>query len=250
MFGRHALVAGVLAAIAVSFATPASAADLLTPTGGKGQLVLEQIAGFRAGGAPGPGASGVSFAGFIGFNYGRYSQDNAAGGYTANNYTSFWVAPSADFFVIDHLSIGGLVELSLTSSSDDVKQNTNAPVQNLSRPTTTNFTILPRIGWMFPIGDRFGIWPRIGAGYASRQIAVGYKDPNHPNDNPKLSFSGFVLDGDVSFIFRVNETFFINLTPEFTFLPGSASGTVGSVSTSFDASYTSFSILGGIGVIL
>lgn len=242
MFGRHALVAGVLAAIAVSFATPASAADLLTPTGGKGQLVLEQIAGFRAGGAP--GGSGFTFAGFLGFNYGRYSQDNPLGGYSATNYTSFWVAPSADFFVIDHLSIGGLVELSLTSSSFDVKQTPTAPVVNTSLPTTTNFTILPRVGWMFPIGDRFGIWPRIGAGFASRQTSSA-RDPND-----KTTFSGFVLDGDVSFILRVNETFFINLTPEFTFLPGSASVTNGVQTTSVSASYTSFSILGGIGVIL
>ncbi|HEX7604382.1 MAG TPA: hypothetical protein VF316_22340, partial [Polyangiaceae bacterium] len=167
MLVRHAIVAGVLAAIAVSFATPASA-ELLTPTGGKGQLVLEQIAGFRAGGAAGPGSSGVSYAGFLGFNYSRYSQNSGdpQGGYTAYRYTSFWIAPSADFFPIDHLSIGGLLELSTTSSSLDDKQTATAPVQNISLPTTTNFTILPRVGWMFGIGDRFGIWPRVGAGYA------------------------------------------------------------------------------------
>jgi hypothetical protein len=241
MFGRHAFVAGALAVIAVSFATPASA-ELLTPTGGKGQLVLEQIAGFRAGGAP--GGSGISFAGFLGFNYGRYTQDNGQGGYTANNYTSFWVAPSADFFPIDHLSIGGLLELSMTSSSFDQKQTSTAPVVNTSLPTTTNFTILPRVGWMFGIGDRFGIWPRVGAGYASRQTA-STRDPND-----KTTFSGFVLDADVSFILRVNETFFVNLTPEFTFLPGSASVTNGTITSSVSASYTSFSVLGGIGVIL
>lgn len=244
MSARHLIVAGVLAAIAVSFATPASAGDLLTPTGGKGQLVLEQVAGFRAGGAP--GGSGISFAGFLGFNYGRYSQDhtNGQGGYTATNYTSFWIAPSADFFVIDHLSLGGLLELSTTSSSVDDKQTATAPVQNISLPTTTNFTILPRVGWMFGIGDRFGIWPRVGAGYASRQTASG----QNPND--KTTFSGFVLDADVSFILRVNETFFVNLTPEFSFLPGSASVTNGPLTTSVSASYTSFSVLGGIGVIL
>ena len=244
MFGRHVFAAGVLAAIAASFATPASAAELLTPTGGKGQLILEQVAGFRAGGAP--GGSGFSFAGFLGFNYGRYSQDNvnAQGGYTATNYTSFWVAPSADFFPIDHLSLGGLIELSYTSSSFDAKQTATAPVINTSLPTTTNFTILPRVGWMFALGDRFGIWPRVGAGYASRQTTSA-RDPND-----KTTFSGFVLDADVSFILRVNETFFINLTPEFTFLPGSASVTNGVITSSVSASYTSFSVLGGIGVIL
>jgi len=242
MFARHAFVAGALAATAVSFATPASSAELLTPTGGKGQLILEQVAGFRAGGAP--GGSGISFAGFLGFNYGRYSQDNAQGGYTSTSYTSFWVAPSADFFPIDHLSIGGLIELSLTSSSFDNKQTPTSAVQTISLPTTTNFTILPRVGWMFPIGDRVGIWPRVGAGYASRQTASS-RDPND-----KTTFSGFVLDADVSLIIRVNETFFVNLTPEFTFLPGSASVTNGVLTSSVSASYLSFSVLGGIGVIL
>jgi len=241
MFARHAIVAGVFAAIAASFATPASA-ELLTPTGGKGQLVLEQVAGFRAGGAGGPGASGVTFAGFLGFNYSKYSQDDNNGGYTAYRYTSFWVAPSADFFVIDHLSIGGLIELSTTSSVRDRKQNANAGVLSEDQPTTTNFTILPRIGWMFPIGDRFGIWPRVGAGYASRQTAF---DPV-----TKTTFSGFILDADVGFILRVNETFFVNLTPEFSFLPGSASVTNGPQTFSVSASYMSFSVLGGIGVIL
>ena len=242
MLVRHAIVAGVLAAIAVSFATPASA-ELLTPTGGKGQLVLEQVAGFRAGGAAGPDSSGLSYAGFLGFNYSKYSQDdNTGGGYTAYRYTSFWIAPSADFFVIDHLSIGGLIEVSTTSSVRDRKDNANAGVSSTDQPTTTNFTILPRVGWMFGIGDRFGIWPRVGAGFASRQTAI---DPN-----TKTTFSGFILDADVSFILRVNETFFVNLTPEFSFLPGSASVTNGPNTLSVSASYMSFSVLGGIGVIL
>jgi len=54
----------------------------------------------------------------------------------------------------------------------------------------------------------------------------------------------------VSLIIRVNETFFVNLTPEFTFLPGSASVTNGVLTSSVSASYLSFSVLGGIGVIL
>ena len=47
-----------------------------------------------------------------------------------------------------------------------------------------------------------------------------------------------------------NETFFAGLTPEFTFIPGSTTTSAGNVSASVSSSALSFSVLGGIGVIL
>lgn len=238
-------VIGAVVAASTFFAAKSASADLLTPLGGRGQLVIQQIAGFRAGGAASPSGGGFSYSGILGFNYSRYSEGVVgAGSDTSNNYafTSFWIAPSADFFPIDHLTIGGLIEVSATLNSLDRKiAGVN---QSVDLPTTVNFTILPRIGWMFAFGDRFAIWPRVGAGFASKQfVSTGAAAT-------KTTFSGFVLDVDTTFLFRFNETFFAGLTPEFTFIPGSTTTSAGAVSASVSSSALSFSVLGGIGVIL
>ncbi len=245
MIGRASVA--VLASIAVAAVVPsAHAADLVTPTGGRGQFVLDQISGFRASSAPGTNGS-FSYSGFIGFSYSHFSVDhgNPPGGYDAYNYTSFWLAPSLDYFVVEHLSVGALVEISTTSASRDTQDQVNARVVTTPLPATLNITLLPRVGYMIPIGDwhngRFAIWPRIGAGYASRQYTVS---------DAKLTFSGFELNADVGFLLRVNETFFLKIAPEFVWIPGSVSTTVANVAVSNTASNVTFQVLGGIGVLL
>lgn len=237
------IAAGVVLAGSALFASESVAhADLLTPLGARGQFVMSQMSGFRAGTAANPGGGGFSYSGILGFNYSSYSQatPGAADASTSYSFTSFWFAPSADFFPIDHLTIGGLFEISATLNSRTAKLNGNSITTDL--PTTVNFTILPRVGWMFAIGDRFAIWPRVGAGYMSRQYAG--------TNDTKFTFAGFVLDVDTTFLLRINETFFAGLTPEFTFVPGSATQTSGANSASASASAISFSVLGGIGIIL
>jgi hypothetical protein len=166
----------VLASVAAfTGASSAFAADLVTPTGGKGQFVFDQISGFRASAAPSPNGA-FSYSGMVGFAFSKFSYDNfdGGGGNVSYTYTSFWLAPSLDWFPIDHLSIGGMVEISTTSASRADKPTANAATRTVDLPTTTNFTLLPRIGYMIPIGGetgRFAIWPRVGAGYASRQFA-------------------------------------------------------------------------------
>jgi hypothetical protein len=239
------IVLGIaLGAASMAFASSADA-ELLTPLGGRGQLVIQQVAGFRAGTAASPSGGGFSYSGLVGFNYSSYTQTQPGATDASDTYgfTSFWIAPSADFFPIDHLTIGGLVEFSVTMNS--LTRKVAAGSQSVDLPTTLNFTILPRIGWMFALGDRFAIWPRIGAGFASKQFAS-----SNANVTSKFTFAGFVLDVDTTFLFRFNETFFAGLTPEFTFIPGSTTYSVNNTSTSASASAISFSVLGGIGVIL
>lgn len=242
---RSQIVLGLALGAASTLLGSTAKADLLTPLGGRGQFVMQQVAGFRAGTAASPAGGGFSYSGLIGFNYSSYTQTVPGTADSSDTYgfTSFWIAPSADFFPIDHLSIGGLLEFSLTANS--LTRKVAGATQSVDLPTTLNFTILPRVGWMFAIGDRFAIWPRIGAGYASKQFAN-----SNGNNTSKFTFAGFVLDVDTTFLFRFNETFFAGLTPEFTFIPGSATYSVNNTSQSASASAISFSVLGGIGVIL
>jgi hypothetical protein len=242
------LTAAAVAAALVLFLTPSTASaqhSLMTPLGGRGQLALDQLGGFRVGAVSG----GVSYAGPLGFSTQRYSSaDYNNGRNSVLNYTTFWVAPAFDYFVIDHLSIGGLVELSTTSGTVDLPINNSGATQNFNLPTTTNFTLLPRIGYMIPLAnDRIGIWPRAGLGYASRQAANG-----NVNNQSKETFSSVIASVDVGFLFRLNETFFLRAAPEMTFsLGGSHSSTDNAGrSVSANASFFQFGIVTGIGVLL
>ena len=212
--------------------------ELLTPLGNKGTLSIDQLSGFRI-----SAIGGISYAGPIGFAIQSFGEKDAVGtGKTTLNTTSIWIAPSADFFVIDHLSIGGVIEVISTSSSVDTQANANAGTVTTNLPATTAITFLPRVGWMFGITDRFGIWPRIGLGYGSR----GSVD----NNGRKDTVSGFLTDLDVGFVYRINENFFFRAAPQVTLgLGPSHSVTVGGTTFSNDASLFQFAGVAGFGAM-
>ena len=234
-----------LAASTAIFAAGTAKADITPPSTGMGdkmQLWIDQISGFRV-----SATGGVNYYGPIGFSVTSVEQDEfapAVNTTTTVHQTTFWLAPSADIFVIDHLSVGGLIEFSTTSSSSDFNQN--GTVQTTQNPTTTNFTFLPRAGWLFGLSDRFGIWPRLGIGYASRQT-----DNQNGNLFVRDSIQGVILDLDVGFIFRLTDSFFLKAAPELSFLPGgSHSETINNTSSSANANAFQFAGVTGIGAIL
>jgi len=217
--------------------------DLLSPSGGRGQLAIDSLMGFRIG-----AFTGISYAGPLGFSTQSYNEHNVTNNdaEATTHLTTFWFAPAADYFIIDHLSVGGLIEVSTTSGS--VK--TKAPASggggtvetDTDRPTTTAFTFLPRVGYMIPITSRFAIWPRGGIGYASRQDAVGQN---------KNTFSALIFAADVPCLFRINETFFVSAAPELTFsVGGKHSLDAGNQTQSADASFIQFGVTTGLGVLL
>src|SRR5512140_1434097 len=95
--------------------------ELLNTMGAKHTLSIEQVAGFRV------NASGFSYAGPIGFATQSATETQFGnGGDVTVKTTSFWFAPSADFFVIDQLSLGGVIELTTQSQSVTTNPNPNA----------------------------------------------------------------------------------------------------------------------------
>jgi hypothetical protein len=238
----------VLALLAYGGTAKAQGRDLLTPLGGKGQLAIDQVSGFRVGPfIPGGGPS-VTYYGPIGLAVQRYSEAGPnVQGNDVFNTTTIWFAPSLDVFVINHLSIGGMIEIAYTSGSSSVPDPRNPSVTTSSSiPSQTDFTILPRVGYLFAIGQRFGIWPRGAIGYASRQYTDTTTMPSG-----RETFRGLILDFDVGAIFRVNETFFLRLAPEVAFLPAGAHATTAdNVTVSQSANLFQFTLTGGIGVFL
>jgi hypothetical protein len=221
----------------------AAAQHELPTMGGKGTLSIDQVSGFRV-----SSVGGLTYEGPLGFSIQRYSNTPfpPGGPDTVYHYTNFWLAPSADIFVIDHLSIGGLIEFVSTSSSVDIPQP-NGAVLSTPLPGTTSFTLLPRIGYLIPLGERFGIWPRGGIGFGSRQTNAG-----NPNNPTRQTFSGALLDFDVGFVIRVNETFFIRAAPEITFSLGASHSDVDNrgITESANAGFFQFAGVAGIGVFL
>ncbi|HVJ92331.1 MAG TPA: hypothetical protein VM580_21170, partial [Labilithrix sp.] len=119
--------------------------------------------------------------------------------------TSLWLAPSADIFVTEHLSVGGLIEISHTWGAAE------GGGKRLELPSTTSMTFLPRVGFYVPFNDRIGLWPRAGFGYASVESVSFLSTGSAPT---RETFSAMILDVDLSLVYRFGETFFLRTGPE------------------------------------
>lgn len=235
--------AAVLGALTLSSGS-AEARDLLVAPGAKGQLAFDQISGFRA-----TSLDGVGYAGLFGARWDRQSTDIAAGGKRTFKSLSLWLAPSADYFVIDHLSLGGAVELTRTSTSVESPVDANPNVtRTVDLPTTLGFSIVPRVGYLIAPTNRIGIWPRLGIGYFLKQQI----DENaNAAASTRASFSGVVFDLDVGLLFRVTEELFLRAAPELAFsVAGSRSAETNNGKISTDASFLQVGLSAGVGVLI
>jgi hypothetical protein len=236
------LLAPASALALVLAASPASAQPApTTDAGQRGSLVFDDISGFRA-----STLGGIGYAGPIGVSFQSLNEavvGGANGDSTTYHYTNFWFAPSVDVFVIDHLSVGGLVELAVTSASVDQNTAANNTTVSTSLPTTLDVTVLPRVGWLFDVNRRFAIWPRVGLGWAERQNSA----TNINNTNATDTFSAFIFEADCGFLYRVTPDWFLRAAPDLTIGPGSHSLGNGNTQTSANATLVSFAVTGGFG---
>lgn len=66
--------------------------------------------------------------------------------------------PAADYFIVDHFSVGGVIGLSLTAASG---------------ATATNFIIEPRAGYQLALMPKLDLWPRLGLQLTTGDAALG-----------------------------------------------------------------------------
>ena len=185
MFARLlGLVVGL--AVLLSMKEARAERDLIVPFHEGGHVVLDQLAGLRL------STSGFTYAAPVGIAV-RSTKDTST--------TDIWFSPSADFFVTDHLSVGGLVSI----------DHGWGKIGDVDLPGTTSMTFLPRLGFYVPFGDRIGLWLRAGVGYASTQQASFLTAGGAPTTT---TFRSMVLDIDASVVYRFNETFFMKGGPE------------------------------------
>jgi len=232
----------VLLALAALLAPRAARAerDLIVPFHEGGHLVFDQLAGVRLG-----AASGVSYAGPIGVSFQQAKADSFTPGApaAASRTTTLWLAPSADVFVTDHLSVGGLVEVSHTFGSV-----TSPSGAQIALPGSTSMSFVPRVGFYVPIGDRFGVWPRVGFGYARSQGIAFAAAGGAP---VRETTQAMLLEADLALVYRFDETFFLRAGPSVSLTLGGRREQEGDgAMAAADASTVAFGGVVGFGVNL
>ena len=211
--------------------------ELIVPFEEGGHLVLDQLSGMRVN-----AATGAAYAGPAGIAFRTERFDAIVPGDlpSEKSTTSLWLAPSGDFFVTDHLSLGGLIEIGHTWGAIE------GGGRRVELPGTTSLTILPRVGFYIPFGDRLGLWPRAGIGWASLEsVSFGSTGSNLSHD----TFHTMLIDVDLTLVYRFTETFFMRAGPEIgvTF-GGQQTSEVSGTSTGAGASMLQISGVVGLGM--
>jgi hypothetical protein len=197
---RPCWVVAVLVSFCVlEWAVPARAErELIVPFEEGGHVVLDQLSGLRL-----SSSDGTSYTGPAGFSTKSTKLDPAREAST----TTLWLAPSFDWFVTDHFSVGALFEIRHSWGS------VTGDGQRLELPGTTSLTVLPRVGFYVPFSDRIGLWPRASVGYAS-VASVSFAATPGGASPVRDTFHAMVVDLDLSVVYRFGETFFVRAGPE------------------------------------
>jgi hypothetical protein len=126
--------------------------------------------------------------------------------------TSIQLAPAADFFVANNLSVGGFVGFDYATSGDN---------------DSSRFSIGPRVGYNFPFSDLISIWPKAGFSYAHTSNSVTVPGPGNTTVSTSNSASAFALNLFVPVMFHPVRHFFGGFGPFLdTDLSGDAKATV------------------------
>jgi hypothetical protein len=196
------LAAGALAASVVVLAAGSARAQAAAPAFGQaGELAISWdqpiVAGSYAAADPGfnkavPMPKTLTP---LGFEY--YSLSNNNGSVTA-----FSLAPAADFFVINNLSIGGQVLFGVVSSSPgSVPPNQPQP----QGTTTTLFGFAPQIGYNIALSDIISFWPKVFFAFEGSSAS-----------NNQGSLNSGTLGLFAPFLFHIAPHFFAGIGPDFS----------------------------------
>ncbi len=121
------------------------------------------------------------------------SNTSTSGG--GGSTTSIVVRPSADYFIIDHLSLGAFLDLNYTHTPGG---------------HSTSFAIGPRIGYDIPLSPLFSVWGKLGLSFRSVSQTVNGQ-AGLPSDT--RTSSNLALNLFVPFMVHPAEHFFFGFGP-------------------------------------
>ncbi len=145
------------------------------------------VNGLGGGGAPAIGAP-ASWS-MLDFQYASLSNNEGS-------VTHFGLAPAADYFVIDNLSVGGQVLLGIASYS---------PGGGGQGATGTTFGIAPQVGYNLGLTDNISFWPK---------LQVAYQNTSWSNNGG--GSSRFGLGIFAPFLYHPVNHFFAGIGPNFS----------------------------------
>jgi hypothetical protein len=124
--------------------------------------------------------------------------------FAGTDSTTFTLHPAADYFLIDHLSLGGYVHFSFESGGGvDI----------------TKFGLGPRVGYDFNLSSRFSFWPKAGISFNHTSVS--------PDRAPSQNNDALTINLFAPFLFHPVEHFFAGFGPNFDVdLTGDAKQTV------------------------
>ncbi len=116
------------------------------------------------------------------------------------------LAPAADYFVINNLSVGGFVGFDYVTSGDN---------------DSSRFAIGPRVGYNIPFSDLVSIWPKAGFSFAHTSSTVSGPGPNNSTVSVTNTADAFALNLFAPIMFHPVQHFFAGFGP---FLDADLSG--------------------------
>ncbi len=226
------ILAVAVALASASVVAPAAAQTDLSPFGTQGQLAISAQGGVRLFDAEGADTQ-VGLTPFLGWEFRKSTQPdlNNNGRYNSFKNSAFYINPGADYFVIDHLSIGG--EVLFASTGFSTTRHAPGAGDTTDTISGTHWGIMPRVGYDIPLSSLFSFWPRGGIGFQTSSFSGG-----GGADTSNTLWYFFI---DAPFLVHPIEHFFIGAGPGVTV---SLSHTVKNGNVSVDGnSYLDFRLL-------
>lgn len=196
---------------------PAAPASEAAGFGRRGQIVLDDIVGAGFGSAL-PSTlygAGIGLSGWLAF--GSVTEPIGSGA-TASS-SSLYVAPEVDWFVTDHLSIGGNVSAMLEQTKEEIPQPASS-----SSSSGFALSFEPRVGYAVRLTGGVAMWPRAGLSYGilhAQDDAGAWRVVDH--------WWGARLE--VPFVFRLGSHVYLDAGPELLYASTSSdpSGAMASI---------------------
>lgn len=155
--------------LAIALATPmllvagTASAQQVNGFGEKGTLTINAISGTPILDTQDFGYPLIGATPLIGLQFDGNSTPTQNNRSSAEHFTTFYIAPALDYFIIDKLSIGGeLLFAHISHNHDETDNNTTVTT---GQPSVDVFGIAARVGYNIDFGKHFGIWPRAGIGF-------------------------------------------------------------------------------------
>jgi len=160
-----------------------------------------------------------------------------------------------DVTIIERLTLGAAFALGFGlggTNRTEALQGSAKTTRETDAPTTTAIGLVPRVGYILPLGDIFAFWPRLGFGFYSVSASAEQVLQNGAIQTTRASDTLFSLDLDPQFAIVPLEHFFIHAGPVVN-IPISGSRSISqttgtqTVERSVDASLFNFGLSAGLG---